>query len=152
VLTVYHSKLTATGITVDLQFNDLQKVTVSRGEMLQVFSNVIANSVDAMRHGGSLKVFTRKLIGTSGDGIQIVVRDNGTGINPEHLQRVFEPFFTTKGDLGTGIGLWVAKQLVERRGGQIAVTSSAEKGNSGTSITIFIPLSIPLSRLRAAGE
>jgi len=146
VLTVYHSRLTATGITVDLQFNDLQKVTVSKGEMLQVFSNIIANAVDAMRQGGSLKVSTRKLIGASGDGIQIVVRDNGTGIKTEYLERVFEPFFTTKGDLGTGIGLWVARQLVERRGGQIAVASSAEQGDSGTSITIFIPLTIPLSR------
>jgi PAS domain S-box-containing protein len=152
VLTVYNSRLTSTGITVDLQFNDLQKLVASRGEMLQVFSNVIANAIDAMRQGGSLKISTRQLIGMSEDGIQTVIRDNGTGIDREHLERIFEPFFTTKGDLGTGIGLWVAKQLVEKRGGQISVASSTEQGNSGTSITIFLPFTIPVSHLRDTPE
>lgn len=147
VLTVYNSRLLATGISVDTRFNDLQKINVSRGEMLQVFSNIIANAVDAMRQGGLLKISTRKLIGSTGDGIQTVIRDTGTGIKPEHLEKIFEPFFTTRGDLGTGIGLWVARQLVERRGGQISVASSTEKGNSGTSITIFIPFSTPVSSL-----
>jgi PAS domain S-box-containing protein len=152
VLTVYNSRLTATGIAVDLQFNDLQKLVASKGEMLQVFSNVIANAIDAMHQGGSLKISTRQLIGLSEDGIQTVVRDNGTGIKQEHLERIFEPFFTTKGDLGTGIGLWVAKQLVEKRGGQISVASNTEQGNSGTSITIFIPFTIPVSHLGASRE
>ncbi len=152
VLTVYNSRLTSTGIAVDLQFNDLQKFVASKGEMLQVFSNVIANAIDAMHQGGSLKISTRQLIGVSEGGIQTVVRDNGTGIKQEHLERIFEPFFTTKGDLGTGIGLWVARQLVEKRGGQISVASSTEQGNSGTSITIFIPYTIPVSHLGAARE
>jgi PAS domain S-box-containing protein len=152
VLTVYNSRLASTGIAVDLQFNDLQKLVASKGEMLQVFSNVIANAIDAMQQGGSLKISTRQLIGLSQDGIQTVVRDNGTGIKQEHFERIFEPFFTTKGDLGTGIGLWVAKQLVEKRGGQISVASSTEQGNSGTSITIFIPFTIPVSQVGASRE
>jgi signal transduction histidine kinase len=137
---------------VDLRFNDLQKIVVSKGEMLQVFSNVIANAVDAMGHGGSLKISTRKLMGSTGDGIQTVIRDNGTGIQQEHLERIFEPFFTTKGNLGTGIGLWVTRQLIERRGGQISVASSTEPGKSGTTITIFLPFAIPALRLLAERE
>jgi signal transduction histidine kinase len=115
--------------------------------MLQVFSNIIANAIDAMPNGGTLNISTRKLMNTNGDGIQIVVRDSGTGIKQEHLEKVFEPFFTTKGDRGTGIGLWVAKQLVERRGGRISIASSADEGKSGTSITVFIPLAVPTSGL-----
>jgi signal transduction histidine kinase len=65
------------------------------------------------------------------------------GIRQEHLAQIFEPFFTTKGDLGTGIGLWVTKQLVEGRGGEISVVSSTENGNSGTTVTIFIPFAAP---------
>ena len=149
VLAIYNSRLRATGISVDTRFNDLQKIEVSRGEMLQVFSNLIANAVDAMPQGGALKISARKLIGSTGDGIQTVIRDTGTGIKQEHLERIFEPFFTTKGELGTGIGLWIARQLVDRRGGQISVASSTEKGNSGTNITIFIPFSTPVSRLGA---
>jgi PAS domain S-box-containing protein len=152
VLVVYNSKLTAQGITMDLTFNDLQRIVVSKGEMLQVFSNIIANAVDAMPQGGSLKVSTRKLMGSTGDGIQIAIRDSGTGIRQEHLEKIFEPFFTTKGNLGTGIGLWVARQLVERRGGQISVASSIEPGKSGTAITIFIPFATPASRLLADRE
>jgi PAS domain S-box-containing protein len=147
VLTVYHAKVVSAGISVDTRFNDLQKIMVSRGEMLQVFSNVIANAIDAMPNGGTLNISVRKLMSSNGDGIQVVVRDGGMGIKQGDLERVFEPFFTTKGDRGTGIGLWVAKQLVERRGGRISIASSAEEGKSGTSITIFIPLAEPTSRL-----
>ena len=139
VLTVYQSKLSSTGISVESTFNDLRKILVSKGEMLQVFSNVIANAIDAMPQGGKLTISLRQVLTLAGNGIQTIVRDEGTGISNEHLARIFEPFFTTKGNLGTGIGLWVTKQLVERRGGQIAVTSGTENGKSGTTVTIYIP-------------
>jgi PAS domain S-box-containing protein len=147
VLTVYNTRLLTTGISVDTRFNDLQKILVSKGELIQVFSNIIANAIDAMRNGGSLRVSTRNLLSSSGDGIQVIIQDNGTGIKQEHLARIFEPFFTTKGDLGSGIGLWVAKQLIERRGGDISVASSVEKDNSGTTFTIFLPFTSPASRI-----
>lgn len=143
VLGVYQSKMLATGISVDSRFDDLQKVLVSKGEMLQVFSNVIANAIEAMRHGGSLNIATRNVMSIANDGIQVEIRDCGSGIAKENLARVFEPFFTTKGELGTGIGLWVAKRLVTRRGGQISVASSTSPGDSGTTVTIFIPFAYP---------
>ena len=152
VLTVYNSRLISAGIAVDTRFNDLQKITVSRGEMLQVFSNVIANAIDAMPHDGRLAISTRKLLSAGSDGIQIVVRDNGTGISQENLPKVFEPFFTTKGDLGTGIGLWVAKQLIDARGGQISISSTTEQGKSGTTVTIFIPFALRPSQLESRPE
>jgi signal transduction histidine kinase len=111
--------------------------------MLQVFSNLIANGIDAMKEGGRLFISLRKTTAVHGDGIQTVISDDGIGISPENLQRIFEPFFTTKGNLGTGIGLWVTKQLVEGRGGQIGVSSNTEPGKSGTRVTIFIPFATP---------
>jgi PAS domain S-box-containing protein len=145
VLTVYNSKMMSADIAVDSRFNDLQKISVSKGEMLQVFSNVIANAIDAMKQGGVLSITTRNVLSSPQDGIEIVIRDTGVGIEQEHLPRVFEPFFTTKGILGTGIGLWVAKQLVSRRGGQISIASSTTPKNSGTTVTIFIPFAHPPS-------
>jgi PAS domain S-box-containing protein len=145
VLTVYRAKLLSAGVSVDRSFNDLQKVVVSKGELLQVFSNITANAIEAMPNGGVLSISVRKLMSASGDGIQTIIRDNGRGIEKEHLEKVFEPFFTTKGNLGTGIGLWVAKQLVEKRGGQISIASTTEAGNSGSTVTIFIPLALPAS-------
>ena len=109
---MYQSKLLASGISVDSSFNDLRKIVVSPGEMLQVFSNVIANAIDAMKEGGKLSISLRKTRALDGDGIQTIIRDDGIGIGRENLEKIFEPFFTTKGDLGTGIGLWVTKQLV----------------------------------------
>lgn len=143
VLTVYRAKLLSTGVSVNTQFNDLQRVVVSKGELLQVFSNIVANAIDAMPQGGVLGISIRKMLRASGDGIQISIRDDGVGIKKEDIEKVFEPFFTTKGELGTGIGLWVAKQLIEKRGGQISIASSTEAGNSGSTVTIFIPLAVP---------
>ncbi len=143
VLTVYRAKLLSAGVSVETRFNDLQKVTLSKGELLQVFSNIVANAIEAMPQGGVLGISVRKMMRAGGDGVVITIRDNGLGIKKEGLERVFEPFFTTKGELGTGIGLWVAKQLVEKRGGQISIASSTEIGNSGTTVTIYIPLAVP---------
>jgi PAS domain S-box-containing protein len=143
VLAVYKAKCVASLISVEANFNDIQKISVSRGELLQVFSNIITNAIDAMQGGGNLSIATRKIAGSTGEGIQVIIRDNGVGILQEHLDKIFEPFFTTKGNLGTGIGLWIARQLAERRGGQISIASSAEKGNSGTTVTIFIPFAVP---------
>jgi signal transduction histidine kinase len=147
VLMVYRSRLVRANIEVDTRFNDLQKITVNKEEMLQVFSNVISNSIDAMDHGGRLHISIRNVISFTENGIQMVVRDTGSGIKQEYLERVFDPFFTTKGDFGTGIGLWVAKQLVEKRGGRISVLSSTEQGQSGNTILIFVPFAA--SQLRA---
>ncbi len=143
VLTVYHSKLINAGIATDVRFNDIDKILVSQGEMLQVVSNVIANAIDSMPRGGKLSIVTRLAIMEGRKGIATVIQDSGSGIDPEHLSKVFEPFFTTKGDLGTGIGLWVVRQLVETRGGNIHVVSSTEEGSSGTTVTIFIPFASP---------
>ena len=145
ILTVYNAKMMSAGVSLDTRFNDLQKITVSKGEMLQVFSNVIANAIDAMRDGGVLKISTRNVRGASKDGIQVLIQDNGQGIEQENLPRVFEPFFTTKGSVGTGIGLWVTRELLERRGGQISIASSRAPGDSGTTVTIFIPFAMPES-------
>lgn len=143
VVTVYRTRLMSAGINLDTRFNDLKKIKVSKGEMLQVFSNVIANAVDAMREGGILKICTRNMHGALRDGVEVTIQDNGSGIDPENLGKVFEPFFTTKGNVGTGIGLWVTRELLERRGGQISITSSTTPGASGTTVTIYIPFEMP---------
>ena len=147
VLTVYHSRLINRGIAVETRFNDPRKIVVSKGEMIQVFSNLIANAIDAMSPGGTLRVLIDELSGPTGEGLQAIVQDDGTGIRQENIARIFEPFFTTKGALGTGIGLWVAKELIEQRGGHIEVVTDVDTGKSGTSMKVFIPSARPASRL-----
>src|SRR6202012_3787216 len=89
-------RLIAGSITTDLRFNDTRKIVTSKGEMLQVFSNIIANAIDSMSSGGTLNVTTRELASREGDGLEVVIRDTGSGIKPENLTKIFEPFFTTK--------------------------------------------------------
>ena len=139
VLSVYRSKLLAHSVVVETTYTDLRKIRVRPGEIVQVFSNVVSNAIDAMPQGGRLSISITRTTKAERDGLQIVVNDTGHGIRREHLAKVFEPFFTTKGNLGTGIGLWVTKQLVERHGGQISISSSTERGDSGTMVTIYLP-------------
>lgn len=142
VLSVYRTKLLSHGITSETRFNDLRQVCIRSGEIIQVFSNVVSNAIDAMPQGGRLTISTISTKKGDQEGLQTVVSDTGHGIARENIGKVFEPFFTTKGNLGTGIGLWVAKQLVERHGGQISISSSSESGNSGTVVTIYLPFRI----------
>ena len=143
VLSVYSSKLSSVGVITEKHFNDRRKILVRKGELLQIFSNIITNAADAMRAGGTLTVSTDEVARYGREGIETVIRDSGMGIRPEHLGHIFEPFFTTKRDVGTGIGLWVTKQMVEGRGGRVSVTSSIEGGNRGTVVTVFIPFLNP---------
>jgi PAS domain S-box-containing protein len=138
VLAVYQGKLTSAAIAAECQFENLPDLIASKGELMQVFSNVVANAIDAMPKGGVLRVRTHRRLDP--DGIEVEFRDNGVGIQKDDLGKVFEPFFTTKGNHGTGIGLWVVKQLIEKRGGQITLTSSREPMATGTAITIFLPI------------
>ena len=140
VLTVYDSRLRASGIEVRKDFVVLPPVEALRGEMHQVFSNLFSNAIDAMRDGGKLTISLRENKGIDGQGIRIRVEDNGVGIPSENLSRLFEAFFTTKPSAGTGLGLWVVKQFVESWGGQIQVTSSVEPDTHGTAFNLLVPL------------
>jgi len=139
VLTVYGSKISSTQINVETDFESKDPILVNKGEMLQIFSNIIANSIDSMPRGGRLQVSSQNGVRNGQAGILVSITDTGKGIPLEHLKRVFDPFFTTKGTVGTGLGLWVAKRLAEKRGGSISVSSSTDATNSGTSAEIFVP-------------
>lgn len=143
VLTVYRAKLIQYGITVQTHFERPIEIAVLKGEILQVFSNIVANALDAMRSGGILRVTVCPTDRSGTHGIATVVEDNGSGIPPDVAERIFEPFFTTKRDVGNGVGLWVARQLVEKRGGSIEISSSVERRDHGTKVNIFIPFSEP---------
>ena len=106
---------------------------------MQVISNLIANAIYAMPAGGTLSVSVTDA-SRSEEGILLTVEDDGVGIAPKDLPRVFEAFFTTRATVGTGIGLFVAKQFVEGHGGRIGIESSCESDKHGTTVRVFLPL------------
>ncbi len=140
VLKIYGSKLREGGVKVETSFASGREVVVRKGELMQVISNLVTNALHAMTPGGTLRVTTED--GRCGDREAIVlsIEDNGRGIPAENLQRVFEPFFTTRGSIGTGIGLWVAKQFVAGHSGTIDVESSTDVVSHGTRFRIALPL------------
>ena len=109
-----------------------------RGEMMQVISNLITNSIYGMPAGGTLSI---SVIDTDvpSPGVVLKVADDGVGIAPELLPKVFEAFFTTRATVGTGIGLFIAKQFVQGHGGEIDIESSIRAEDHGTTVRVFIP-------------
>ena len=98
------------------------------------------NSIYAMQAGSILSISVEDA-GESPDGIVSTVQDNGVGIAEADLPRVFEAFFTTRTTVGTGIGLFVAKQFVEGHGGKMEIESSQARENHGTTVRVFLPVS-----------
>jgi PAS domain S-box-containing protein len=138
-LTIYEPRCTAAGITITRSIGSSTKIVLRRGEIMQVISNLIANSIYAMRPGGTLSVSVYDAA-SEDDGIVLTVEDDGVGIAPKDLPRVFDAFFTTRTTVGTGIGLFVAKQFVEGHGGRISIESNNESERHGTTVRVFLPL------------
>ncbi len=106
------------------------------GEIRQALSNIVGNAIDAMskQQNGTLHIRVSEVTGRNGKLVRVTVADTGAGIAPEHKKRIFEPFFTTKESVGTGLGLWVTRQLIKRNGGGIRVRS---KVGGGTVFSLF---------------
>ncbi|PYM08400.1 MAG: hypothetical protein DMD82_02660, partial [Candidatus Rokuibacteriota bacterium] len=102
-------------------------------ELREVFTNLILNSADAMPSGGAIRLSAREQNGR----VLASVEDDGLGMNDETRDRMFEPFFTTKGESGTGLGMSVAYGIVQRHGGQIAVSSQPGRG---TRVEVSLPV------------
>jgi PAS domain S-box-containing protein len=136
VLTLYSNKLQIKQIKVQLAFEDCPAITGLAGEIQQLVSNIISNAIDAAPASGNLKIYAAPVNLPGGRSIQLRIEDDGPGVAPENLSRIFEPFFTTKKDVGTGLGLWVCKEIAERHGGSVQVQSDYGKG---ATFTILLP-------------
>lgn len=137
-ISIYKPRCLAAGIQIHPSLVSRKKVMLRRGEMMQVISNLIANSIYAMPGGGILSISVTDSV-DGRDGIVLSVEDNGVGISPKNLPKVFEAFFTTRRTIGTGIGLFVAKQFVEGHDGEITIDSATEPHAHGTRVSVFLP-------------
>jgi PAS domain S-box-containing protein len=119
-------------IAVEVELEPNLLVAAEPLELREVLTNLILNAVDAMPHGGRLRVAGRR----TGEMVTVVVSDTGIGMSRAVSRRVFEPFFTTKAEGGTGLGLAVCYGIVRRRGGHLTVESVPD---GGTTFTIELP-------------
>jgi signal transduction histidine kinase len=117
----------------------LSEVEHDSGQIHQVLLNLLLNAVQAMEGAGTVRVE----IGSRDGYASVVVSDTGRGISPQHLSNIFRPFFTTKGN-GTGLGLSLARRIVEEHQGRIEVSSVVGKGSK---FTVLLPFNMPAAQV-----
>jgi PAS domain S-box-containing protein len=145
VVAMFRGRLSASSIHLETRAESEVAIACMPSEVQQIFANLIANAVEAMPYSGRLIVRLRPSCDWrdhTRQGMRVTFSDTGIGMDRMTMKRIFEPFFTTKIETGTGLGMWVVTQLVERHGGHVNVWSSPRNGASGTAISIFLPSGI----------
>lgn len=144
VLSIYQGRIVNSNVTIKQRLRTEEPVLCFEGEIRQVLSNLVSNALDAMSsRGGNL--FLRSRVATCWcdhpeRGLRITVADTGSGIPSAILSKLFAPFFTTKGIRGTGLGLWISKEIVDRHRGRLSIrTRTSEDGRTGTVFSLFLP-------------
>ncbi len=139
---LFRPKMHPARVSVDVRVKNEMSVPCMAGETQQVFANLISNAVEAMPRGGRLVIRLRPSLDWRDGrtpGMRVTFLDTGAGMDRATMRRVFEPFFTTKEETGTGLGMWVVEELVDRHHGQVRGWSRQKEGSSGTAFTVFLP-------------
>jgi PAS domain S-box-containing protein len=150
VLALFESRIRRQGIEIQRRYRQTSPIFAYEGEVRQVIVNLLGNAIDAMPSGGCITVRTTETHHpvTSSRGLVVTVCDSGSGMGEETIAHLFEPFYSTKGVTGTGLGLWVSKEIVDRHHGNITVRSrKSVDGTPGrTTFRVFLPIDgIPAS-------
>jgi PAS domain S-box-containing protein len=143
VLSIFNHRFETKNIRVECHYQPDVCITIAPHELRQIATNLIANAADAVGLGDARIAIH---IAREENKAVLIVEDNGGGIDQVHLPRIFEAFFSTKEEVGTGIGLWVTKELVEKNGGQIFAQSSSQPGGLPSGATTQFRIEFPLAR------
>jgi signal transduction histidine kinase len=137
VVELYDPKFTRKDYRLKIEHNGHCTGTVAiAGEIRQVISNLLTNAIDASRPKGIVRIRTSRVTLNGCSYTRVTVADVGTGISTANQSRIFEPFFTTKKDVGTGLGLWVSFEIVQKHKGKIRLRSVEGKG---TVFSVLLP-------------
>jgi signal transduction histidine kinase len=145
VTALYERKIQTAGIRLERQVEFDGQILALPGELRQIFANLLSNAIEAVgsRRGTiTLRAYASRDWQRRLPGLRVVVADDGPGIPAEVRSKIFEPFFTTKGEGGTGLGLWIASDILRKYDGTIRLRSSTQAHHSGTCFTLFLPLEI----------
>jgi signal transduction histidine kinase len=147
-LRVHERRIAAKKVNLVKDLGEEVRIEVHPGEMLQVFSNLLGNALDALPDKGTLHLRFRK----RDDQVHATIADNGSGIPQEIFSKVFDPFFTTKKEKGTGLGLPISKSIIEGHKGRIKLRSCTRPDRSGTAFCISLPLNRSFASNRSGSE
>ncbi len=145
VVNIYQSRIRNAGIRLENRQRAQLSVLAFESEIRQVLNNLVSNAIDAMPLGGRLLLRSADTLHprTGEPGVRLTVADTGCGIPPEALSRIFEPFYTTKDIGGTGLGLWISRDIIDHHRGFLRVRSSLSSSHRGTVFTLFLPRNGP---------
>lgn len=138
-LDLLHSKIAIKNAHIECQWDEDVKMHGVAGELRQVFSNLLANSLDAIEDHGCIVIRVTRLGNGSGGTVRVTFADSGSGIQPNQRASIFDPFFSTKQEQGNGLGLWVTRQIIEKHRGSIRMRSCTTPPNRGTTFSITFP-------------
>jgi len=139
VLLLTSARIREKNLETVTDFRSERKVMGFPAEVRQMLANLIGNAVDASPDRGKLRVSVDDAVLPGGaPAVAISIADSGPGIPPEQQGALFRPFFTTKGQEGTGLGLWITHELVQKHGGSISFESRTS-GEPGTTFVITLP-------------
>jgi PAS domain S-box-containing protein len=153
LIAVFSTRTRNKAIDVQPEIRQDPEIHAVPGEIRQLIANLLSNSIDAVESGGRIRIRVSAASDwTNGHtpGVRLTVADTGPGIPRDLREKLFEPFFTTKKDVGTGLGLWVCKSIVEKHHGRIQVKSSTRPGKSWTVFSVFLPLNAHEEKLATA--
>jgi PAS domain S-box-containing protein len=137
VIFILEGELRERGVEVEMHFPaEVPQLMLDTGQMKQVLFNLVINAMQAMAHGGTLRIGISS--NTEGRPPEVIlsVADTGKGINPEHRSKIFDPFFTTKAK-GLGLGLSISHRIVQAHGGRMSFQSEVGKG---TTFHVHLPV------------
>ncbi len=143
LIAVFASRMRNKGIEICPEIKQDPEIYAVPGEVRQLVGNLLSNSIDAVESGGKIRIRVSSAAewnGTHRPGVRLTIADSGSGIPSQVRSKLFEPFFTTKKEVGTGLGLWVCKSIVEKHQGSIRVKSATASGKSWTAFSVFLPL------------
>lgn len=145
VLRVQEAELQDRNLDVNVEVDgELPNVLVDRGQVKQVFFNLIKNAMEAMQSGGRLRILAR----SDDEFIYLQFVDTGSGISEEDISRVFQAYYTTKKE-GHGLGMMIVQRIMREHGGQINIES---RQGTGTVITLQFPQPHRRSKLLGGGD
>lgn len=133
LIALFQEEATSGGITLQSEIpSDTPSIQMDPERLTQAFINIMKNGMQAMGQGGILRIESRSLE----EGVEVILSDSGSGIPPEHMEKIFNYYYTTK-ERGVGLGLPIAHRIIEAHGGQLKIESRV---GSGTKVTVTLPL------------
>ncbi len=150
VLSLHGARIRSLSVRISKSYRGDPAVVAVPGEIRQVVANLLGNALDAVGSGGTIAISIRRRTSAGRHGVSVAIADNGPGIPQDVRRRLFESFITTKGEQGTGLGLWVARQIVAAHGGSIRVRTCSRADTSGTVFSVFLPATPPADRAPAS--